>query len=518
MDEPTKSPTPVVLATLNARYHHASLALRTLKANLGPWRDQTAIIEFTNSESAADIVEKIDSYNARIIGFSVYIWNVEPLTHVVALLKRLRPDVVIVLGGPEVSHETNDQAIVALADHVIQGEGEDALRSLVTAYLEMGQSPARIIHGGQPDLETIALPYELYDAEDIAHRTIYVEASRGCPYKCEFCLSSLDLRVRHFPLDRLLAAFEDLIARGARHFKFIDRTFNLKLDISARILEFFLARHQDGMLYHFEMVPDRLPEGLRDIITRFPPAALQFEVGVQTLDPEVGQRISRRQDVVKMRDNLAFLRDSTGVHVHADLIIGLPGETLASFADGVNTLFAMGSQEIQVGILKRLRGAPIARHEVPFGLIFDPNPPYEILATSTIDFNTMQHMKRFAFVWDRLLSRGNLPTAAPLLYPDGAPFYPVLAFSEWLHAAEGRVHAISLDRLAAALSGYLTTVAGLERSVVGEALAKDYALTGRKLPAALRPDSGAKASPTTSHDAAPHRARQARYLASGTAS
>ena len=168
----------------------------------------------------------------------------------------------------------------------------------------------------------VVLPYEFYTDEDLRHRVIYVEASRGCPFSCEFCLSSLDVPVRNVPLDTFLAAMGRLLDRGLRQFKFVDRTFNLNLEFSRSILQFFLDRYEPGMFLHFEMIPDRLPEVLRELIRQFPAGALQFEVGVQTLDDDTAKRISRRQDVKKLAENLRSLRDETGVHVHADLIAG----------------------------------------------------------------------------------------------------------------------------------------------------------------------------------------------------
>src|SRR5204863_227316 len=162
---------------------------------------------------------------------------------------------------------------------------------------------------------------------------------------------------------------------------FVDRTFNLNLSISRPILEFFLERYEPGMFLHFEMIPDRLPDALRGTIQRFPPGALQFEVGIQTFDEEVAKRISRRQDVRKVEENLRWLRAATGVHVHADLIVGLPGEDVETFGRGFDRLVALGPHEIQVGMLKRLRGTPIVRHDAAWGMVYSPAPPHEILQT-----------------------------------------------------------------------------------------------------------------------------------------
>ena len=249
----------IVLATLNAKYIHASFGLRCLMANLGELRERACMAEFIINQQPLEIAEAIVAHRPRIVGFGVYIWNVEQTTQVVALLKRVRPDLIIVLGGPEVSYETEGQAIVELADHVITGEADVKFAEVCRALLEKSALP-KIVPAELPPLQQLASPYELYSDEDLAHRVIYVEASRGCPFTCEFCLSSLDIPVRAFPIDAFLASMQRLLDRGATQFKFVDRTFNLHLPTSTGILTFFLDRWRDGLFLHFEMVPDRLPE------------------------------------------------------------------------------------------------------------------------------------------------------------------------------------------------------------------------------------------------------------------
>ena len=332
----------IVLTTLNAKYIHAAFGLRYLLANLGPLQADAAIVEFDINQRPVDIVEALLARKPKIIGLGIYIWNVAPATEVVATLKRLRPDLTVILGGPEVSYESESQPIVQLADYVIAGEA-DLKFAEVCRQLRSGERPAtKIIPAGLPEFGELLLPYDLYDEQDVAHRIIYVEASRGCPFSCEFCLSSLDIPVRQAPLPVLLEHLQRLLDRGVRQFKFVDRTFNLNLNTSRAILEFLLARHQPGHFFHFEMVPDRLPAALREVIARFPPGALQFEVGVQTFNEQAAKLIERRQDYPRLEDNLRFLRGQTGVHVHADLIAGLPGETLESFAAGFDRLVALG--------------------------------------------------------------------------------------------------------------------------------------------------------------------------------
>jgi hypothetical protein len=534
----------IVLATLNAKYIHASFGLRCLRANLGELRGHSALVEFTIQERPLDVAERLLALAPQIVALGVYVWNVAPTTELVALLKRLRPELVVILGGPEVSHEPEAQEIVRLADCTIRGEGERLLPELCRAVLAGGAVPAKIVTAEPPDLATIALPYDEYTEDDIAHRLIYVEASRGCPFSCEFCLSSLDEAVRTYPLEEFLAAMERLLARGVRHFKFVDRTFNLHLPTSRRILEFFLERMAEvpagggtvppggeaaplredgamppllrqgfaghavhryaGLFLHFEMVPDRLPPELRELLARFPVGTLQLEVGIQSFDPAVTATISRRQDIAKLEDNLRFLREHTAAHVHADLIVGLPGETVVGFAAGFDRLVALGPQEIQVGLLKRLRGAPIARHDGHEAMVYSPAPPYEILQNRVIDFPTMQRLRRFARFWDLVGNSGNFVETLPLFWSAGlagpsgrgqpsangaaSPFAEFLRFSDWFFAREGRHHGLALSRTMERVFGFLVEERGLPPGEVAAALVRDCRRTGYlELPAAVRP-------------------------------
>lgn len=437
----------IVLATLNARYEHASLALRCLLANLGELRPRACLVEGVCGVGAEAFVERLLAGSPRIVAFSVYIWNVTELTRIARILRRVAPGVCIVVGGPEVSFETDEQPICRLADHVVTGPGELAFAALCRALLDGPRPLTRLVGGAVDDLAVLASPYPTFEDRDLAHRNVYVEASRGCPYRCEFCLSSLDRGARPFPLEPLLADLDELHRRGARRFKFVDRTFNLNPRIGRAILEFFLARQfpDDPCFVHFELVPDRLPASLREPMTRFAPGTLQLEIGIQTFDPAVQATISRRQDDAKAVEHLRWLREATHAHLHVDLIVGLPGEDLATFGAGFDRLVALRPHEIQVGILKRLRGAPIARHTEAFGLRFNPEPPYNVLATDRIAFADMQRLARFARYWDLYANSGHFATTMPLLLAEH-PFARFLAFSDWLYATTDATHRLALER------------------------------------------------------------------------
>ncbi len=505
----------ILLATLNARYIHTAFGLRCLHANMGALQPRCSILEFDIKQRAADIAEALLAAKPKIIGLGIYIWNVVPSTELVGILKQLAPDVTIVLGGPEVSYETEAQEIVTLADHVITGEADLAFAGVCRSLLA-GTPPPKVLAPPPPDLTELASPYGFYRDEDIAHRVLYVEASRGCPFSCEFCLSAVDLPVRAFPLDGFLGELDRLLARGARQFKFLDRTFNLNVEVSATILQFLLARWQPGMFFHFEMIPDRFPDRLRGLIARFPPGALQFEVGIQSFDATVSNNISRRQNLARLEDNLRFLKEQSGVHVHADLIAGLPGESLESFAAGFDRLWRLGPQEIQVGILKRLRGTPIIRHDAAFAMVYARLAPYELLCNRDLDFATLQQVKRFARHWDAVGNSGRFARTLPILldHPRHASaFWNFWDFSQRLHACHGKQHGIAPDRLAEQL--YLQLCEwGADEAVAGEALAADHLTSGgRGLPGYL------KASGTAARQAATPRTvaggsnrRQQRHL------
>jgi hypothetical protein len=270
---------------------------------------------------------------------------------------------------------------------------------------------------------------------------------------------------------------ETLHARGARLFKFVDRTFNLNVKTSQRIMQFFLdklaAAPHDPVYAHFELVPDHLPDALKATIARFPPGALQFEIGIQSFNPEVQALVSRRQDNDKAAANIRWLTTQSHAHLHVDLIAGLPGEDVDSFARGFDKLVALAPHEIQFGILKRLRGTPIIRHTEAFGMVYDPYPPYTVLATDRIDFATMQRLVRFARYWDLVANSGRFNHTVKALLAD-SPFANFMAFSDWIYTQTDATHRIALEKLARLVQQWLQ-LRGMALAEAAALLASDYA-------------------------------------------
>ena len=448
---------PILLTTLNARFIHSAFGLRYLLANLGELQAQTALKEFTIHERPIDVVEKILEYKPRIV-----------------------------LGGPEVSHLPDKPEVVDLADYIIKGPGEISFRKLCEQILN-GQKPLnKIIEGVAEILDKIKSPYPFYTDEDISNRLIYVEASRGCPFKCEFCLSSLDKTSKPFELGAFLEEMDKLFQRGARNFKFIDRTFNLKVSTSVAILEFFLQRMTDNLYLHFEVIPDNLPEKLKQALVRFPKDSLQFEIGVQTFDPEIQGLISRKQDNNTTKENLIWLREHTGAHIHADLIFGLPSDTLSNFGKSFDQLVTLNPQEIQLGILKRLRGAPLNRLNDYYQLIYSDTPPYTILTTKDIPFTDMQRVKRFARYWDMIANSGRFKYTLPLILgienpeQNSSAFRRFMQLSDALHKTEGSTWKIALPRLYKLLYEVVRVELAISEEQMRESLEKDHQRTKQK--------------------------------------
>jgi len=472
----------IVLATINAKWIHPSLALRLLKANLGSLEEHCEILEFALRQPLKEKVEQILAARPRLLALSVSVWNHLATLELLQVLSKEWPEgePTVVLGGPEVSWLPFEAEIFRHADYVIRGEGEESFRSLCHrvffgtdssgfSYSEVNIQERKVVFINQGDatvdLNTIASPYRLYTDEDLGRKLIYVEASRGCPYGCEFCQASIKKqasarmqasggmqRVREFPLEPFLLDMGLLIDRGGRGFKFLDRTFNLNIARTKKIMEFFLERLEASpVCVHFEMVPFRFPPDLRELLRRFPPGSLRLELGIQTFNPQTASLIHRTGVCGEEIEILEFLRRETNAIVHADLIAGLPGEDILSFGTGFDRLWQALSGassdrpgtdsstrltqlsvqppfEIQLGILKCLPGTLIARHNQTSGMRYMPEPPYEVMETAALSVGELEKIKNFARFWELIVNRNPFPELLPLLLPAGRPAFDKFMF------------------------------------------------------------------------------------------
>ncbi len=477
--------TKIILTTLNSRYTHSAIGLRYIYANMQELQPQTTILEFSINDAIQTIAEDLLRDEPDIIGIGVYIWNALEVQELIHIIKKVSPEITIILGGPEVTY-TPFRVSFDDSDFIIQGEGDEAFYRLCTSIIEKNPPKEKIVKMTLPKLKELVLPYKYYTDHDIANRYIYVEISRGCPFECEFCLSSMDEKVRAFNLDEVLAEFQILWDRGARNFKFVDRTFNLNMKTANKILDFFLEKEEQYFV-HFEVIPDHFPESLREKIKQFPHGALQLEIGIQTLNPQVAHNISRVLNLDKVDSNVGFLEHETEAHIHLDLIVGLPGESLESFGKNLDKLVSLSSCEIQIGILKKLSGTYIKRHDEEFEMVYSDKAPYDILKNRNLSFKDIQMMKRFARFWDLTYNSGNFKNSILLLWGEESVYENFYNFSLWIYAQTQSTWKISLQRLGELLFSYLTEVKELDKKEVALKMLSDMMkLKGRAVPSYLK--------------------------------
>lgn len=488
ISSPHSGPADLLLLALHAGYVHTAISLRYLLANLGDLQARARLVEWPVRTEVETLAEDILADSPRVLLVGVYIWNLATVRRLLPVLKQRRPDLRIVLGGPEVSYAPPDEPALAWADVVVRGEGEAVVEDLCRRLLEGDLPKQAVIDAPPPVLSELHLPYALYTDEDVRHRLIYVETSRGCPYRCAYCLSACDPGVRTFPLERVLPELEQLLDRGVRLFKFLDRSFNASITHAERVLTWLLAHYRPGCVFHLEWVPDRTPDPLKQLIQQFPPGALQLETGIQSCSQEVLDRVGRRQDAGRALEHLAWLTQCPAVTVHADLIIGLPGETESQWAHGFDRVVRLAPDRVDVNLLKCLRGTPLVSMAADWDLSFEEDPPYRVLSTRDISADRIQALDRFTRLWNLFYNRGRLQRVLPLLWQDGpGPSRAFGRFSDYLFQRFGRTHGIDLLDQVRGLHDYLIEHLHRPQADVIPVLAEAYADGRRRiLPAFLR--------------------------------
>lgn len=482
----------VVLATLNAKYIHTNLALRLLKAYCGD-EFPAEIAEYTIKDPTMNIVTDLFERKPNVLGFSCYIWNIEETLKIAALLKKVLPDVLIVLGGPEVSYDADDWLKRSPAvDFIVMGEGEEPFRSLLRqiagekrygrvdgiAYRE-GERIRLNAPAAKLDLADIPSPYRFpEDAPDLGNRFVYFETSRGCPFNCQFCLSSIETGVRYFDIERTKADILYLVEHGARTIKFVDRTFNIKRDYALDMFD-FLIRNHGGCVFQFEITADIMrPEVLEFLAEHAPPGVFRFEIGVQSTNEETNALVQRKQNFAKLCRTVNAVKASGRIDQHLDLIAGLPGEDYASFKKTFNDVFALRPEELQLGFLKMLRGTGLRRDAARYGYVYMDHPPYEILGNDVLPFSDIVRIKRTEESLEKYWNDHRLEhTVAYLIehvFP--TPFDFFQEFGDYAAEQGWGTTGHQLEDLFDRLSRFLTA-RGTERPEVAEGLMKlDYFL------------------------------------------
>ena len=406
----------VVLSTLNSKFIHYSLALRYLKAYGEAHGQAYDIVEYTINMPVLHILGDITEHDIDVLGFACYIWNIEMTLHVVDMVKAVRPDIKIVLGGPEVSF-TADELLERCPniDYIVQGEGEEAFHALVTALQVGNDGLDPVIPGVRgrrdssilgsleavevSDLSSIPFPYTEEDMEDLEHKIIYYESSRGCPFSCQYCLSGNKNTVRFFPQERTLEELQWFIDHGVKQVKFVDRTFNCAPHHHRPLMEFMRDSDTD-MNFHLEMEPELMTEWETNILCETPPGRIQIEVGVQSTHKKTLDAINRYNDWPYIQKSIRPIIQAGRTHVHMDLIVGLPHEDFNRFGQSFNDLFSLQPHALQIGFLKLLKGSGVRRMR-EYKYVADPLAPYEVLSTHVLPYDDVRFLKYFEDVFER---------------------------------------------------------------------------------------------------------------------
>ncbi|SDZ02564.1 anaerobic magnesium-protoporphyrin IX monomethyl ester cyclase [Evansella caseinilytica] len=398
----------IVVTTLNAKYIHTCLALRLLKAYAAPKYD-VEMVEFTIKDPEVHVVSDLFARSPDVIGFSCYIWNIEKTIQIVSMLKKVLPETKIILGGPEVSYDTEQwMARIKEADFIVRGEGEETFKQLLRqietdgaydtiAGLAFRKDGSIVLTPSRPNLDItkIPTPYRFpQDRDSLGKRIVYFETSRGCPFQCQFCLSSIEVGVRYFPMEQVKSDLLYLINNGAKMIKFIDRTFNIKRDYALEIFQFLIDNH-GGCQFQFEITADIMRPEVLEFLNKHAPAGIfRFEIGVQSTNDHTNDLVKRRQNFNKLARTVTLVKEGKKIDQHLDLIAGLPEENYASFRKTFNDVFALRPEELQLGFLKMLRGTGMRAMAEQFGYQYMDHAPYEILSNNVLSFAEMTRIKR----------------------------------------------------------------------------------------------------------------------------
>jgi radical SAM superfamily enzyme YgiQ (UPF0313 family) len=409
----------IVFAAINCRWTHSNLALYYLKKSISDLPFLTEIIEFSINQSPWELIAEIYHSQPDFLAFSVYIWNVESVKKILAECEKIVPECQIILGGPEVSYQPEAWlAKFPNISNIICGAGEKSFREVI-----LGKREEEIVYPQKTPFSQVPFPYSEEDWQFLKHKYVYYESSRGCPFQCSYCLSSrMDNHLDYKQLDVVLQELGEIISHEPKIIKFVDRTFNSNPERAREIWQ-FLAQKQ--VKCHFEIHPQLLAEADFAVLSQIPPSRFQFEIGIQTLNEETLQAIHRKQDWQKCKSNIQRLRKETHIHLHVDLILGLPFETSVTFQESFNEVYSLQADAFQLGFLKVLAGTEMREKETEYQLRYLSASPYQIMSTKWLNFAEVLFWQDLEKLVNLFYNSGNFTTTS---YETGQLFSSPYAF------------------------------------------------------------------------------------------
>ena len=427
----------VLLSTMNAKYIHSSLALRYLASFCQARGQNVAIREYTVNNGLLEILSDIYTCQATVIGLACYIWNIDASLQLAALIKKVQPTAIVILGGPEVSYQPADILREhAAIDYIVLGEGEQILEALLTRLSNaqtvegipgLAYRGSETIVTSQPQqvdcLDDIPFPYTHEDMGALKDKILYYESSRGCPFACQYCLSSATAGVRFVNIARVLRDLQFFIDHDVKQVKFVDRTFNARKEHYFPILK-FLAQQTCRTNFHFEIAADILDQEVVEFLRQVPVGRFQFEIGVQSTNEQTLTASKRHNNWPQIVNYVSQVRDYGNIHLHLDLIVGLPYENITLFAKSFDDVYRLQPDMLQIGFLKLLKGSGIRQSAASHGYVFMETAPYEVLANNYMDYATIRQLKILEEVFEQVYNSGRFRYSLPwfIALVDGGAF------------------------------------------------------------------------------------------------